>query len=152
MSVVASIALSFLNQVCEIPDVIDVSPANRFGEEVVVVTVPTHAEREKVALLLAKIQHEYSLHIMTLFGLGSFTADSPETKKVLSLLGVEPYNVYGTPENKVLETLMNQVEIREAAVWASKSPAEKSMAIEVEIKIQRASGRQDFGNCWSAES
>ena len=117
MSVVASIALSFLNQVCEIPDVIDVSPAERFGEEVVVVTLPTDAEREKAMPLLDQIQHKYSLHVMTLFGLGSFTGDSPETQRVLSLIYVKPYNVYGTPENQEIEALMKEVESREADIW-----------------------------------
>ena len=147
MSVVASIALSFVNQVCEIPDVIDVSPAERFGEEVVVVTVPTDAEREKAKPLLAQVQHKYNLHVMTLFGLGSFTGDSPETQKVLSLLHVKPYNVYGTPENEELEALMKEVESREADIWASMTPAERQAAIQTEIERQRASGRQNFGNC-----
>lgn len=148
MRVDVIIALSFLDQVCGIPDVIDVSPAERFGEEVVVITVPTHAEREKVKPRLALVQHEYSLHIMTLFGLGSFTGDSPETQKVLSLLYVRPYNVYGTPENRELEALMEDVESREADVWASMTPVEKRAAIQAEIEKQRASGRQSFGNCW----
>ena len=149
MSVVASIALSFLNQACEIPDVIDVSPAERFGEDVVVVTVPTDAERQKVKPLLAQIEHEYSLHLMTLFGLGSFTGDSPETQEVLSLMYVKPYNVYGTPENKELEAMMTEVESREAEVWASMTPVEQRAAIQAEIDGQRAAGRQEFGNCWS---
>ena len=149
MSDVASIALSFLNQVREIPDVIDVSPANRFGEEVVVITVPTPAERDKANPLLAQIEHSYSLHVMTLFGLGSFTGDSPETKKALSLMYVNPYNVYGTPENEELEALMKEVESREASVWASMTPEERRAAIQTEIDKQRASGRQDFGNCWA---
>lgn len=152
MSVVASIALSFLNQVCEIPDVIDVSPAERFGEAVVVITVPTDAEREKSTPLLAQVQHDYSLHVMTLFGLGSFTGDSPETQRVLSLLYVKPYNVYGTPENEELEALMKEIESREADIWASMTPAERQAAIQAEIETQRASGRQNFGNCWPAES
>ena len=148
MSVVASIALSFLNQVCEIPGVIDVSPAERFGEEVVVITVPTDAEREKAKPLLAQIQHQYSLHVMTLFGLGSFTGDSPKTQKVLSLMYVKPYNIYGTPENEELEALMKEVEYREADVWASMTPTERRAAIQAEIERQRASGRQNFGTCW----
>ena len=152
MSVVASIAMSFLNQVCEIPDVIDISPAERFGEAVVVITVPTDAEREKTTPLLAEVQHEYSLHVMTLFGLGSFTGDSPETQKVLSLLYVKPYNIYGTPENKELEALMKEVESREASIWDSMPPSERQAAILAEIERQRASGRQNFGNCWRAES
>ena len=152
MSVVASIAMSFLNQVCEIPDVIDISPAERFGEAVVVITVPTDAERQKTTPLLAQVQHEYSLHVMTLFGLGSFTGDLPETQKVLSLLYVKPYNIYGTPENKELEALMKEVESREASIWASMTPAERQAAIRAEIERQRASGRQNFGNCWPAES
>jgi len=152
LSVVASIALSFLNQVCEIPDVIDVSPAERFGEEVVVITVPTEAEREKAKPLLAQVQHKYSLHVMTLFGLGSFTGDSPETQKVLSLLYVKPYNVYGTPENEELDALMKEVESREADIWASMTPAERRAAIQAEIERQRTSGRQNFGNCWPTES
>jgi len=137
-----------MNQVCEIPDVIDVSPANRFGEEVVVVTVPTHTEREKAKPLLAQVQHQYSLHVMTLFGLGSFTSDSPETQKVLSLSYVSPYNVYGTPENEELEALMKEVESREADIWASMTPSERRAAIQAEIERQRAAGRQNFGNCW----
>ena len=149
LSVLASIALSFVNQVCEIPDVIDVSAADRFGEDVVVVIVPTDAERDKVRPLLAQVEHEYSLHLMTLFGLGSFTGDSPETKKVLSLTYLKPYNVYGTPENRELEALMDEVWSREAEVWASMTPAEKRAAIQAEIDRQRVSGRQNFGNCWS---
>jgi len=149
LSVFASIAFSFVNQVCEIPDVIDVSPAERFGEEVVVVTVPTDAERDEIKPLLAQVEHKYNLHLMTLFGLGSFTGDSTETQKVLSLLYVEPYNVYGTPENRDLEALMDEVWSREAEVWASMAPTEKQAAIKSEIERQRASGRQNFGNCWS---
>ena len=149
MSVLASVALSFVTQVCEIPDVIDVSPAERFGEDVVVITVPTDAERDKIKPLLAQVEHEYNLHLMTLFGLGSFTGDSSETKKVLSLMYVRPYNVYGTPENEELEALMDGVWSREAEVWASMTPAEKRTAIQVEIEQRRASGQQNFGNCWS---
>ena len=114
----------------------------------VVITVPTDAERQKVVLLLENIEHTYSLHVMTLFGLGSFTGDTAETQKVLSLMYQQPYNVYGTPENAELEELMTEVESREADVWASMTTEERRAAIQGEIENQRASGRQDFGNCW----
>ena len=98
-----AIAVAFLNQVCEIPDVIDVSSANRFGEQVVVISIPPSAEHDKVKSLLPVDGYEYTLHIMPVLGLGSFTGNSKKTKEVLSLVHVSPYNIYGTPENKKLE-------------------------------------------------
>lgn len=145
-----AIAVAFLNQVCEIPDVIDVSAGNRFGEQVVVISIPTSAEHDKVKSLLPVGKYEYSLHIMPVFGLGSFTGNSKETKEVLSLAYVSPYNIYGTPENKKLEELMKDVEAREAEVWASMAPEKKQAAIEKEVDRQRSAGRPDFGNCWSS--
>ena len=149
MPEIASIAIAFLNQACEIPDVIDVSAGDRFGEQVVVVTIPTSAEHESVKSMLPTEGHEHTLHIMPLFGLGSFTGDSAETKRVLSLMYVNPYNVYGSPENKKLEGLMKEVEAREAEVWASMAPDERRAAIETEVERRRSAGRPDFGNCWS---
>lgn len=145
-----AIAVAFLNQVCEIPDVIDVSSGNRFGEQVVVISIPTSAEHDKVKSLLPVNEYEYTLHIMPVFGLGSFTGNSKETKEVLSLAYVSPYNIYGTPENKRLEELMKDVEAREAEVWASMTPEKKQAAIEKEVDRQRSAGRPDFGNCWSS--
>ena len=145
-----AIALAFLNQVCEIPDVIDVSAGNRFGERVVVISIPTSAEHDRVKSLLPVGEYEYSMHMVPVFGLGSFTGNSKDTKEVLSLAYVSPYNIYGTPENKKLEELMKDVEAREAEVWASMTPEKKRAAIEKEVDRQRSAGRPDFGNCWSS--
>ena len=142
--------MAFLNQVCEIPDVIDVSSGNRFGEQVVIISIPTSAEHDKVKALLPEGEHEYSVRIMPLFGLGSFTGHSKETTEVLSLMHVSPYNIYGTPENQKLEELMKEVEAREGAVWGAMTPEEKRAAIEKEIDKQRSAGRSGFGNCWSS--
>lgn len=143
-----SIAAAFLNQACEIPDVIDVSAANRFGEQVVVISIPTSAEHDKVKSLLSANGYEYSLHISPVFGLGSFTGNTKQTKKVLSLMYVSPYNIYGTPENKKLEELMADVFARETEIWASMTPGEKRDAIDKEVERQRSAKRPDFGNCW----
>jgi len=145
----ASIAVAFLNQACEVPDVIDVSVGDRFGEQVVVISIPTSAEHDKVKSLLPADGVEYTLHIMPVFGLGSFTGDSRETKEILSLVHVSPYNIYGTPDNKKLEGLVEVVEAREAEVWASMTPQEKRVAIDTEVSRQRSAGRPSFGNCWS---
>lgn len=146
---IATIAVAFLNQVCEIPNVIDVSSEERFGEQVVVITIPTSSEHEKVTSMLPAEGHEYTLHIIQIFGLGSFTGNSEETKNVLSLSHVSPYNVYGTPENKKLEELMKGIETREAEAWSSMTSEEKRTAIDTEVERQRSIGRHDFGNCWS---
>ncbi|MGI9234683.1 MAG: hypothetical protein ACR2RD_13700 [Woeseiaceae bacterium] len=143
------ITAAFFNQVCENPDVIDVSSADRFGEQVIVISIPTSAEHDRVKSLLPADGHEYTLHITPVFGLGFFTGDSKETKGVLSLMHVSPYNIYGTPENKNLERLLKDVEVREAEVWASMNPEAKRAAIEEEVERQRSAGRPDFGNCWS---
>ena len=142
--------MAFLNQVCEIPDVIDVSSGNRFGEQVVIISIPTSAEHDKVKALLPEGGHEYSVHIMPLFGLGSFTGNSKETTEILSLMHVSPYNIYGTPENQKLEELMKEVEAREGAVWSAMTAEEKRAAIEKEIDKHRSAGRSGFGNCWSS--
>lgn len=146
---VTTIAIAFLNQVCEIPDVIDVSTADRFGEQVVVITIPTSAEHDSVKSMLPSEGHEYVLHIMPLFGLGSFTGNSAETRRVLSLVYVHPYNVYGSPENKKLEELMKEVAVREAEAWTSMTADEKRTAVNAEVERQRSAGRAKFGNCWS---
>jgi len=143
----AAIAVAFLNQVCEISDVIDVETGSRFGEQVVVITVPTNAEYVRVAALLPTDGHEYTMHIMPMFGLGYFTGNSTETKNVLSLAHVEPYNIYGSPENKKLDELLKEVEEREAEAWSSMTQDEKQVAIGSEIDRQRSSGRAEFGNC-----
>ena len=126
------------------------SAGNRFGERVVVISIPTSAEHDRVNSLLPVGEYEYSLHIVPVFGLGSFTGNSKDTKEVLSLAYVSPYNIYGTPENKKLEELMKYVEAREAEVWASMTPEKKRAAIEKEVDRQRSAGRPDFGNCWSS--
>lgn len=146
---IASIAMAFVNQVCEIPDVIDVSTGDRFGEQVVVITIPTSAEHDNVKSMLPSEGREYELHIMPMFGLGSFTGNSTGTKTVLSLMNVYPYNVYGSPENKKLEDLMKEVETREAEIWASMTPDERRTVIETEVERRRSSGCPNFGNCWS---
>jgi hypothetical protein len=148
----ASIAVAFLNQVCEIPDVIDVSSGDRFGQQVVVITIPTSSEHEKVKSMLPAEAHEYTLHVKPLFGLGSFTGHSEETRKVLSLAQVSPYNLYGTPENKKLEERMKGIETREAEVWASMTSDEKRAAIDTEVERQRSTGHREFGNCWSDQA
>ena len=145
----ASIAMAFLNQVCEIPNVVDVSSGDRFGEQVLHISIPTSAESDEVKSLLPDVEHGYTLHITPLFGLGSFTGNSRETKEVLSLVYVSPYNIYGTPENTKLEKLMKNVHAREAEVWASMAPEEKRAAIEKEVDRRRSAGQPDFGNCWS---
>ena len=124
-------------------------PAERFGEPVTVVWIPTRAEHDEVESLLPAEGYEHRLYIMPLFGLGSFTGDTKETKDVLSLMYVSPYNIYGTPENKELERLMKDVEEREAQAWAAMTAEEKRAAIHKEVERQRASGRPEFGNCWT---
>ena len=141
--------MSLISQVCSIPGVIDVSPAERFGEQVVVVTIPTSAEHDGVRSLLPVDGHNHSFHVMPLFGLGSFTGNSPVTKAALSLMYVEPYNVYGTPENEKLEVLLDDIWAQEAEVWASMSADERRKAIAKEVDRTRASGRTEFGNCWA---
>ena len=143
------IAAAFLNQVCEIPDVIDVSAADRFGESVIVISIPTSAEHDKVKSLLPVGEHGYTMHVMPIFGLGSFTGNSKETKEVLDLAFSSPYNIYGTPENKKIEKRMKDIEAREAEVWAAMRPEEKRAEIQKEVDRQRSAGRGDFGNCWS---
>ena len=144
----ATIAAAFLSQVCEISEVIDVSPGDRFGEQVVVITIPTNAEHDKVKSLLPSEGHNYILHVMPLFGIGSFTGNSSETKEVLALTHLSPYNVYGTPEYREFESLLRGVETREAEVWASMTTEERRAAIDEEVRSKRSVLRADFGNCW----
>jgi len=87
---------------------------------------------------------------MPLFGLGSFTGNSSETKEVLSLTYISPYNVYGTPEYTKLEVLLRDVEAREEKVWALMTRDERRAAIEKEVRSKRSKGRADFANCWSS--
>ena len=144
-----TVAAAFLSQVCGISEVIDVRPGDRFGEQVVVITIPTSAEHEKVMSLLPSEKHNYSLHLMPLFGIGSFTGGSSETQEVLALAHVSPYNVYGTPEYREFESLLKGVETREAEVWASMTTDERRAAIEEEVRSKRSALRADFGNCWT---
>ena len=143
------ISPAFLTEACAIPNVIDVSPAERFGEPITLVSIPTSAERAEVESLLPAEGYEDRLYVMPVFGLGSFTGDTKETKDVVSLMYISPYNVYGTPENKELEKLMDDAFEREAQAWASMTAEEKREAIDQEVERQRASGRPEFGNCWS---
>ena len=145
----ASIAVVLMNSVCDIPGVIDVSEAERFGDQVLLITIPTAAEHEAVEAALPEEVRQRSLHIMPLFGLGSFTGDSPETKEALSLVYQHPYNVYGTPEQQKLDVMLKDIEARELEVWASMNEEERREAIAAEVKRQRAAGRTGFGNCWS---
>ena len=142
-----AIAVSFLAQVCDIPDVIDVATAERFGESVLVITIPTGVEHERVSSQIPP-EHQYSLHITPLFGLGSFTGDSAETQYALSLVTVSPYNVHGTEQNKTLEAQLKDVEAREAEAWAALPVQDRRAEIKAEIERRRAAGRREFGSCW----
>jgi len=144
-----SIAEFVRNHVRDIPEVIDMSVEDLFGEHVVVIWIPTSAEREKVKSLLSEVGDSYTLRIAPLLGLGFFTGNSEDTKRVLSLVDFGPHNIYWPAEDDKVEALIRSIEIREARVWAAMSEADKRSAIEKEIVKQRSFGRHDFGNCWS---
>ena len=146
-SVVATALI--VSQACGLPDVIDVTEADRFGERVVVVSIPTSAEHDAVTEALGTIETAATLHIHPVFGLGSFTGDSEETRRVLSLAHERPYNEYGTPEYEQMQGWLKDVETRELDVWRSMSLAEKQRAIAAEVLDRRKSGRSGFGNCWT---
>ncbi len=145
----ATIAAALLNQICEVPDVIDVTSGNRFGEQVIVVSIPTSAEHDRVTSLLPANWDGDRFYVMPVFGLGSFTGDSKETKEVLSLAYISPYNIYGTPEQKKLEKLMDDIFAREAEVWAAMTPEDRRAAVDKDVNRKRSEGDPDFGNCWS---
>jgi len=89
------------------------------------------------------------VHISPLFGIGSFTGESEETKKVMSLIYVSPYNVYGTPENREIEELLDGIMAREREAWASMDAETRRKEIEMEVEKRRAAGWSGFGNCLS---
>ena len=140
-----------MHQFCDIPEVIDVSAADRFGEQVVAVTIPTVDEHDAVSSMISDYDPNVSVHISPLFGIGSLTKESKETKKFESLIYKYPYNVYGTPEHKKLEELMKRVQARDKEVWASMDKKSRHAEIEKAIKVRRTYFRSDFGNCWSKQ-
>ncbi len=137
-----------MNAICGDPSVIDVSEAERFGEQVIVVTAATDVERDAVKAAMPDEFRNANLHFTSLFGLGSFTGDTEATKKTLSLAYTHPYNVYGTPENQELETLFDEVRAREREAWASMDDDERRDAITAEVRQWRDRGMTGFGNCW----
>ena len=148
MTSLASIVAALMNAICGDPNVVDVSEAQRFGENLVVITVPTEAERDVVKAALPDEFSSVNLHFTTLFGLGSFTGDTKATKKALSLAYSPPYNVYGTPENEQLETLFDEIRAREAEAWALMNEEERRDAVSAEVIQWREKGMTGFGNCW----
>ena len=148
MTNAADIAAALVSAICSDPQVIDVSAAERFGEEVIVVTAATDVERDAVKASMPDEFKTANLHFTTLFGLGSFTGDTKATKKTLSLAYEHPYNVYGTPENEKLEALFAEVEEREREAWASMNEEERRDAITAEVNQWRDRGMTGFGNCW----
>ncbi len=148
MTDLANIVAALMNAICSDPNVVDISPAERFGEAVIVVTAPTDAERDAVKAALPDEFSDANLHFTTLFGLGTFTGDTAATQKTLSLAYTPPYNVYGTPENQELETLFDEVWARERDAWASMNEDERRDAITAGVNQQRVRGMTDFGNCW----
>ena len=145
----ARILAVFMHQFCDVPDVLNVSLADRFGEQVVSVTIPTIDEHDTVSSMITDEYPTVRVHISPLFGIGSFTGESEETKKVMSLIYVSPYNVHGTPENRELEKLMDGVMAREREAWTSMDVETRRKEIEKEVEKRRASGWPDFGNCIS---
>lgn len=141
-------AASLVAQACEIPNIIDVSKAERFGEPVVSVRIPTSAEHDAVQAALRGITSDVQLHISPIFGLGSFTGDTKETQRILDLAYQHPYNVYGTSEYSQMQEWLADVEARELDVWSSMTVEQRNKAIEAEIRKQHDSGNREFGNCW----
>ncbi|MDJ0917022.1 MAG: hypothetical protein QNJ05_04600 [Woeseiaceae bacterium] len=144
----ADIAAALISAICSDPQVIDVSEAERFGEDVIVVTAATDVERDAIKASLPDEFRSANLHFTTLFGLGSFTGDTKATRKTLSLAYQPPYNVYGTPENEELETLFDEVKAREREAWASMNVDERRDAINAAVTQWRDRGMTGFGNCW----
>jgi len=145
----AGIVAAFMQQFCSVPGVIDVSAANRFGEDVVTVTVPTVDERETLSSSLPDSYEGVRVHIVPMFGIGSLTKDSNDTKRFESLVYTPPYNVYGTPENKELDALAERILAQEREVWVSMSDEAREDAVENEVLRYRENGRREFGNCRS---
>ena len=148
MTDLAEIAAALASAIRTDPNVIDVSKAERFGEELIVVTAATDVERDAAKAALPDEFKNTNLHFTTLFGLGSFTGETKATKKALELAYTHPYNVYGTPENRELDGMFEEVEAREREAWASMSKDERRDAIGAELKKWRDRGRTGFGNCW----
>lgn len=136
-----------MQQFCDIPGVLDVRVANRFGEDVVTVTVPTEDEREKLSSSLPDSYEGVRVYIVPMFGIGSFTKESNDTKRFESLMYTPPYNVYGTPENKELDALAERILAQEREAWVSMSDEAREEAIEEEVSKRRQNGWRQFGNC-----
>ena len=143
----AGIVAAFMQQFCGIPGVIDVSAGNRFGEDVVTVTVPTEDERETLSSSLPDSYEGVRVYIVPMFGIGSFTKESSDTKRFESLMYTPPYNVYGTPENRELDALAEKILDQEREAWVSMSDEARENAIEEEVSKRRESGWRQFGNC-----
>ena len=141
------IVAAFMQQFCDVPGVIDVSAANRFGEDVVAVTVPTENERETLISSLPDSYEGVRVYIVPMFGIGSFTEESNDTKRFQSLMYTPPYNVFGTPENKELDALAERVLAREREAWVSMSAEARENAIVKEVLKRRENGWPKFGNC-----
>ena len=146
----AGVIAALMHQFCVGPDVLDVTLADRFGEQVVAVTIPTVDEYDAVSSTIPDSFRNVRVHISPLFGIGSFTGGFKETLEVLSLIYEEPYNVYGTPENRKLKELMAEVMVREREIWSSMDSEKRRNAIRKEIEEQRVSNGSEFGNCLSS--
>jgi hypothetical protein len=129
------------------PVVIDVTTGNRFGEDVVVLTVPTQIEREALGESVPGYFEGVRIEVIPMFGIGSFTRDSSDTRRFTALIYTPPYNVYGTPENKEMDALAAKILLREREAWASMSDEAREKAIADEVVSRRKNGWHAFGNC-----
>ena len=139
----------FMQSYAQHPLVIDVRSGDRFGERVISVTVATETERAAVKGLFPSYFEGIRVDVDLLFGLGSFTSQTPEFLEIDEKMFTSPYNIYGTPENKELERQINELYEREQQLWKAMDHSQQLAEIDAAVRLCAEQGWLNFGNCWT---
>jgi len=146
MAELATIVLAFSNLYCSYPEIVDIRAGDRFGENVISVSVPTELEVQSLVHLPQTFQ-EVRVYINPIIGLGTFTSETDEYLEVNKLMMVSPYNIHGTEENKWLDKKMRELNEKEIEIWKFMDDDAKKQSLRVLVKDYNDRGFKGFGNC-----
>jgi hypothetical protein len=127
--------------------IVNVSPADRFGEAAISVTYVSKEDFEDLSKALPNTFKGFPIRLSgAMWGIGGLTPDSADTKQFLKWVFTPPYNVGGTQANKELDVLQKKVLAADSSVWTSWSKEQRRKFVSDWIKKERR--RIDgFGNC-----
>jgi hypothetical protein len=123
-----------------------ICPGNRFGDQVIAIFCITDQDCDRIITSTFSRFEGFNIYVSSpIWGVGNLLPEYG--KKILEVMkNEEKSNIYGTQEQKALETLCHETMMEEKKYWESLSEKAKKEFLNYWIRKERKR-IPDFANC-----